>query len=187
MFDLDRFRDDCVEACREGDSRQAIQALVERAVSRPGEVVRQLGEHQRAGVQTLYHGPDLTVLDVRWAPEMEFHPHDHRMWAVIGIYAGREDNVFYRRTQHGLRQEGARSLHPGDVNAMGEHAIHGVRTPPAQLTWAIHVYGGDFFAEPRSEWDPETFEEHPYSMENMRRLFEEANERMRTMASSPAG
>lgn len=187
MFDLDRFRDDCVNACREDDSRQAIEAVVERAVFHPGEVIRALGEHQRAGVQTLYHAPELTVLDVRWAPEMEFYPHDHRMWAVIGIYAGREDNVFYRRTPDGLRRQGQRSLHPGDVNAMGENAVHGVRTPPAQLTWAIHVYGGDFFAKPRSEWDPETLEERPYDMENMRRLFEQANERMRAAGISTAG
>lgn len=24
-------------------------------------------------------------------------PHNHRMWAVIGIYTGREDNIFWRR------------------------------------------------------------------------------------------
>ena len=24
-------------------------------------------------------------------------PHDHRMWAVIGVYPGREDNISWRR------------------------------------------------------------------------------------------
>ena len=24
-------------------------------------------------------------------------PHDHRMWAAIGIYSGREDNIFWRK------------------------------------------------------------------------------------------
>ena len=28
---------------------------------------------------------------------MRLYPHDHRMWAAIGIYQGREDNAFYRR------------------------------------------------------------------------------------------
>ena len=31
------------------------------------------------------------------------YPHDHRMWAAIGIYAGQEDNAFYRRTGAGGR------------------------------------------------------------------------------------
>jgi predicted metal-dependent enzyme (double-stranded beta helix superfamily) len=28
---------------------------------------------------------------------MTIMPHDHRMWAVIGVYTGREDNIFWRR------------------------------------------------------------------------------------------
>ncbi len=44
----------------------------------------------------LYRDDDLTVLHVVWAPGMSIYPHDHRMWAVIGIYSGQEDNAFYR-------------------------------------------------------------------------------------------
>ena len=29
---------------------------------------------------------------------MTLFPHDHAMWAVIGIYGGREDNIFWKRT-----------------------------------------------------------------------------------------
>ena len=47
--------------------------------------------------------------------------------------------------------------------------------PIPRLTGAIHVYGGDFFAAERSEWDPETLREHPYDVEKTLRLFEEAN------------
>ena len=28
---------------------------------------------------------------------MTIMPHNHRMWAVIGVYTGREDNIFWRR------------------------------------------------------------------------------------------
>ena len=42
---------------------------------------------------------------------------------------------------------------------------------------AIHIYGGDFFVQPRSEWDPATLEERPYRVENAMRAFAEANER----------
>jgi predicted metal-dependent enzyme (double-stranded beta helix superfamily) len=54
--------------------------------------------------------------------------------------------------------------------------IHSVTNPISRLTGAIHVYGGDFFATERSEWDPETLGEHPYDVEKTLRLFEEANQ-----------
>jgi hypothetical protein len=41
------------------------------------------------------------------------------------------------------------------------------------------VYGGDFFAVPRSEWDPQTLEERPWDVAHAMRVFEESNERLR--------
>jgi len=52
----------------------------------------------RAEIVRLHVSPELTVLKVVWAPGMRFGPHDHRMWAAIGIYTGTEDNAFYRRS-----------------------------------------------------------------------------------------
>ena len=40
---------------------------------------------------------------------------------------------------------------------------------------AIHVYGGEFFAAERSEWDPETLAEGRYYVARAMRLFEDAN------------
>jgi predicted metal-dependent enzyme (double-stranded beta helix superfamily) len=40
-------------------------------------------------------------------------PHNHQMWAVIGVYTGREDNIFWRRIPGGggrLEAAGARAL-----------------------------------------------------------------------------
>ena len=41
---------------------------------------------------------------------MKFKPHDHRMWAVIGIYGGHEQNIFYNRAEHGLKHHGTKEL-----------------------------------------------------------------------------
>ena len=108
-------------------------------------------------------------------------PHDHRMWAVIGIYTGREDNIFWRRVGaedgNGGRVEaaGARALSARDCAVLGRDIIHSVTNPIPRLTGAIHVYAGDFFAAERSEWDPETLAEHPYDVAHTMRLFEESN------------
>ena len=58
---------------------------------------------------------------------------------------------------------------------LGRDIIHSVTNPTSRLTGAIHVYGRDFFAADRSEWDPETLSEQHYDVEKNMRLFEEAN------------
>jgi hypothetical protein len=48
---------------------------------------------------------------------------------------------------------GAKALSTGDAEPLGNNIIHSVTNPIRRLTGAIHVYGGDFFHEERSEWD----------------------------------
>jgi hypothetical protein len=50
-----------------------------------------------------------------------------------------------------------------------------VTNPTGICAGAIHVYGGDFYEEHRSEWDPEDLREKDYDIEKNMRLFEEAN------------
>ena len=78
-------------------SHKSVRDVVARAVSDPAAVLKELGEPKRAEVQKLYQSSDLTILNVIWAPRMTIMPHNHQMWAVIGIYTGREDNIFWRR------------------------------------------------------------------------------------------
>ena len=73
------------------------------------------------GLQLLHHTPELTVINIVWPPHMRLMPHDHRMWALIGIYAGIEDNQFYRRDPaDGLDERSHRRLEVGDVTAARE-------------------------------------------------------------------
>jgi len=182
MFESKQFIADCRAALGEGDVHGAITEIVKKAVSEPGQIIRALGEPQFAGVDTMYTAPDLTILSLRWGPHMDLHPHDHRMWAVIGIYGGREDNKFYRRSENGLVPHGLKQLDAKDTAPLGESIIHAVSNPLDRITSAIHVYGGDFFNTPRSEWDPETFEEHPYDVEHTMRVFEESNRHLQAAA-----
>ncbi len=178
MFETEQLIADCRAALDESDVHAAIDAIVRKAVSEPGQIVRALGEPRLAGVETIYRAPDLTILNVLWGPGMDLHPHNHNMWAVIGVYGGREDNTFYRRGPGGLIRHGTKTLDAKSTIPLGENIIHSVSNPLDKLTGAIHVYGGDFFDTPRSEWDPDTFEEHPYDIEHTRRVFEESNRRL---------
>lgn len=181
MFDLDRFIADCRAAITADPTHKTVREVVARAVSDPGAVLQALGEPVRAGVNRIHVAPDLTILNLVWGPEMTFMPHDHRMWAVIGVYTGREDNIFWRRLPgEGGRIEaaGAKALSAGDCSVLGKDIIHSVTNPIPRLTGALHVYGGDFFAMERSEWNPETLAEKPYDVAGAVRKFEESNARM---------
>ena len=178
MFDLEHFAAECRAALAADRSHRLVREVVARAVCDPAAVLKGLGEPRRAEIQKLYHASDLTILNVIWGPMMSVMPHNHRMWAVIGIYSGREDNIFWRRRPgDGGRIEaaGARSLCVGDAEPLGHDIIHSVLNPIPRLTGAIHVYGGDFFAAERSEWDSETLSEGRYDAERTLRRFEEAN------------
>ena len=186
-FDLERFVADCRSALSGAGAAQHVKELVARAVDEPDAVLAGLGEPSRAGIQALHRSGELTVLNVVWGPMMTIMPHDHRMWAVIGVYTGREDNIFWRRradsTQGRVEAASARALSRKDTALLGAETIHSVTNPITRLSGAIHVYGGDFFAAERSEWNPESLLEQRYNVDRTLRLFEESN---RSLGSLPA-
>src|SRR6516162_10722251 len=181
MFTLDRFIADCSTALRADRTHKSVRELVSRVVSDPTAVIAGLGEPWRAEVRRLYSAADLTMLNVIWGPRMTIMPHNHLMWAVIGIYTGREANIFRRRLtdEPGGRVEaaGAKSLGERDAEPLGRDVIHSVTNPLPRLTGAIHVYGGDFYTAARSEWDPDTLTERPYDRDRIMQLFAAANAR----------
>ena len=177
MFDPENFIEDCRQAVTEDDDHKAIRDIVAHVVSEPSRVISALGDPRKAGIGTIYHAPNLTILNVTWAPLMTLIPHNHNMWAVIGIYTGREDNIYWRRTEAGIEAAGAKALSVKEVLSLGRNIIHSVTNPISRITGAIHVYGGDFFADGRSEWDPEKLQERPYDIEGTRSIFADANRR----------
>lgn len=181
MFNKDRFIQDCVLATAE--SREAIRELVTDAVSDSAGMMAELGEPDHAGLTPIFRSQDLTVINFVWAPCMSLMPHNHHMFSVVGIYAGREDNVFWQRTGTTLRAVGAQSLGVGDVATLDRDVIHSVLNPIGKMTCAIHVYGGDFFAPttPRSEWDHETLTERPWNVDRVKSLFRDAEARFRAI------
>jgi predicted metal-dependent enzyme (double-stranded beta helix superfamily) len=167
MFDRDQFIAD-LRATLAERSRQAMREVVVRAVADPAALARELGEPDKAGVQVLHRSPELTVLTLAWAPRQVTLPHDHRMAAVIGLYGGREDNMFWRRRAGAggfqIEPAGGQALGTGDVALLGRDIVHSVVNPLDRISAAIHVYDGDFFAAERSMWDAETLVERPYDV-----------------------
>jgi predicted metal-dependent enzyme (double-stranded beta helix superfamily) len=177
MFDKERFIQDCMNAVAQGQG--AIRELVAAAVSDRVGMMSELGEPKHAGIAPIYRSPYLTIINFVWAPYMILMPHNHQMFSVVGIYSGREDNIFWRRSETTIEAAGARSLGAGDVATLDRDVIHSVLNPIGKMTCAIHVYGGDFFepAEPRSQWDHETLIEGPWDVDKVKSRFREAEAR----------
>ncbi|MBY8977449.1 hypothetical protein KHP62_16675 [Rhodobacteraceae bacterium NNCM2] len=177
MWNIDHFVADCRAAARSPTAQKEIGALMARAMDDPGAVTRALGVPEKAGLTPLYKSADLTILNLVWQPMMTVQPHNHEMPAVIGIYGGREDNIFWRRVKGDpdgrVEATSARNLGTGDWAPLGTDVIHSVTNPIPKLSGALHVYLGDFFEAERSEWDPDNLHEAPLDIERIKALFED--------------
>jgi predicted metal-dependent enzyme (double-stranded beta helix superfamily) len=162
VFDVDAFVGECQTALLESQPVLAIKEILDRAVAQPGAVAAAL--QAEPGVALLHRSDDLTVASVVIpAGVPRTLPHDHRMWALVGIYGGQEDNQFFRRIDGGLAESGGRSIRVSETLAMGDDTIHAIHNPQAHsMLAAIHVYGGDLVGVDRSMWTDPDHEEQPY-------------------------
>jgi predicted metal-dependent enzyme (double-stranded beta helix superfamily) len=176
-FDREQFIADCV-AANTADGQAGVREALERAVMDHGSVLADLGEPKRAGLDVIHRSPQLTIFAAKWAPQMNLAPHNHRMWALVGMYAGREDNIFWKRAGDRLASVGARALFAGEVATMAEDTVHSVTNPLQRFAGGLHIYGGDFFDTPRSLWDAETLAEGPSDGAVVQAIFERENARL---------
>ncbi|MEL0021450.1 MAG: hypothetical protein VW709_16410, partial [Rickettsiales bacterium] len=141
MFDVDQFIADCEAAVAQDPTHVAAREVVARAVSDPAAVLAGLGEPTRGEVRKIHNSDKLTIINVVWAPWMTIMPHNHEMWAVIGVYTGREDNMFWRRVEGApdghIEAAGAKDLSRGEAAPLGPDIIHSVTNPIPRLTGAI--------------------------------------------------
>ena len=91
MFDVEELVAACQDAIGETEPLLAVRDVLERAVADQSAIAEALPP-ERGELVPLHVSDELTVLKVVWAPGMVLGPHDHRMWAAIGVYSGGEDN-----------------------------------------------------------------------------------------------
>src|SRR4029079_6780772 len=112
------FVTECDAAVIAGGGVEAVREILRAAITDDCTgIVAALGEPTRAGVQVLHRSPRLTVMNIVWPPSYTQTPHNHLLWAEIGVYTGREDNIFWRRSGSGskwpIEVAGAASLCAG--------------------------------------------------------------------------
>jgi len=175
MADLGNLVEDCLKAVRDDPTHKSVAEAMRTAMSDSDAFMEEIGEPESSGLTPIYKSSELTIINVVWKPQMVLMPHDHAMWAVIGLYTGREDNIFWRQIKDDpkgrIEAAGAKSLGPGDVTPLGKDVIHSVTNPVSKLTGAIHVYGGDFFEAERLEWEAEGLTSRRWDPERTKALF----------------
>lgn len=167
MFDLEAFVQACRRLVREPHAPKLALELMRETVADGAAVaaaVTPLGAGGNALDAPLFRSPELTILNATLRPGFVSIPHDHGMWAVIGIYSGEEANTFYRRAGDGLEAANHRTVQAGEAILLGEDVIHAIENPLATQTFGLHVYGGDLVAARRSMWDPAEGRAHPYDI-----------------------
>ena len=169
MFNLQQFIDECRAAMADSKPAQRVEALVKEAISEPVAVRDAFAKAEtieRQGPITFAcRDATLSVADVTTPPGLKSPVHNHKMWAVIGVYDGQEHNRFYRYEDDELLETWERLLRKGDVVVLGPEAIHAISNPLPTNSAAIHVYGGDLVErQQRSMWNPHTFDREDYEI-----------------------
>ena len=178
LSQMQKFIEDCVAANNGPNAQDQVREVLARGVYDPKAMLKAVGEPTQAGLKVFLRSKELTIFAASWTPQMNLLPHNHTMWANIGIYTGREDNILWERTDDGIEGKLARCLFEGDTAKLDTNAIHSVTNPLRRFTGGIHIYGGDFFDTTRSQWNPETLEEEPSDGAKIREMFRRENERL---------
>ncbi|OEE61442.1 hypothetical protein A1OS_19235 [Enterovibrio norvegicus] len=178
-FELDSLIEACQHALTTDTPQEAIRNIVSDMIQDHHQVRQALGQQNVASVEKLYASETLSIVNFVWAPHMTMPAHNHNMWAVVGVYEGREDHIFWRRKKDAgegeIEAAGAASISSGEVICMNIDAIHSVTNPTNLFTRAIHIYAGDFFEIERSEWETLSLTENLFDPEKNRERFESEN------------
>jgi len=154
-FDPDGFVTKCRAALLDDDPAKAVHEVVAAAVVAGAAIDAALGVENATYPSALYKSPELTVQRITWWPGYQSLPHEHRMWAVVGVYDGVEVNRTYRRSASALEPIATHEVGVADVIALDDTAVHSVENPLRTRTAGLHVYGGPILTQPRSAWGPD--------------------------------
>jgi predicted metal-dependent enzyme (double-stranded beta helix superfamily) len=124
--------------------------------------------HEEESDELLLHAsPNLTIYHITLTPGLQYPPHEHRMDALIGIYAGSETNFVYTLASDELEAPQRQDYFAPAVLQMTPDTVHSVANTGNARSGALHVYLGDLPATRRQMWNPdsnraELFEDERY-------------------------
>ena len=168
MFDTEHFVVECLLASSESEPIPALKDVVSRAVSKSAALNARFPVPMDPDDDGILHrSAELTVTSAIFPRGFTTGIHNHTMPAVIGLWTGSEDNLFYEQTSQGVLLAGSVRIEYGQVLALTTNAIHDVHVPPSSWSGALHVYLGDLIGVNRSEWSVASMDAVPFDGEKL--------------------
>jgi predicted metal-dependent enzyme (double-stranded beta helix superfamily) len=166
MSATDEFIAQCVGTVTTDQELSATREVMERALH-DQSIARELSLD--AGVRILHSSKDLTILHVvmseRPVGAGDPIPHNHSMWAMIGVTHGNEYNQLFRRAADTIKPSSEHVIDAGSVFFLDEDAIHAVKNPSTDhVSSALHVYGGDLLNASKTMWCEPDLSELPFDL-----------------------
>ena len=187
LFDSGGFVAGCIEASKAADPVSALRIQIERAIADRGAVERRFPvpvDPDDDGI--LHQSTDLLITCAIFPRGFATGIHDHSVPAIIGLWAGSEENRLYRRTPTGIEMTGSQLVQSGEVIVLEADAIHDVRVSPAGWSGGLHVYLGDILEADRSEWVDEASAATRFDPEDQERRWTVAAESTGLLAQPSA-
>jgi predicted metal-dependent enzyme (double-stranded beta helix superfamily) len=168
VFSLSHFISQCRLAAKDYNPANAVAEVMAVTVADPAAILDELPASGEDEI-LLHHCAELTIYRVLVYHGLEYPPHEHGMQVVIGLYAGCETNLLYRRRPEDkslIERTGRINLTPSRVMGFGADIIHSVCNRAPEPSAALHVYLGDLHAQKRSLWTLDLDGERPFDMEH---------------------
>ena len=154
------------------DPIRTASEMLSNTIKDPDAIDTALGagdatDNESAQYTFLHQSRELTILRVIMPGHLQSPPHNHLVWAVVGMYRGNENNVFYRKKDGRIEMSGHRNLVSPEVMVLDADIIHGISNPLPQRSCALHVYGGALANPARSPWNPFTLSVESFQLPAM--------------------
>ncbi len=169
-FDKSNFVATCRTCLKAEVPVEAVKQLMHSILADPLALTTALDEklpdlHLNADYAFLHRSEDLTILRVIMPAGLQSPPHNHLVWAVIGVYKGQEDNTFYRRKNGAIVEANRRECRIGEVIALPSDTIHRIANPLSDRSCSLQIYGGNLGNPARSLWNPSTLQEGQFTFD----------------------
>ena len=154
-FSIEKFISEAREAAQSSEPTRAIRRLLKKALENPGEIADANPLENDEKDVLLFEDDSVSVWITRFVPDIVIPPHEHKMNAFIGVFQGREKNIFFKRQSDGLKYTGSKVLATGQVLSIGGDGIHSVVADGNEPCCSLHVYTGPLSKTERSifDWD----------------------------------
>lgn len=160
MFDPGEFVERSVACLTAADPCASAAEAMAAALADPAAVQ---SCYEAGAFNVLHWSPELVVFQGTGQPGIWSRIHDHRMWAVIGVFRGVERNEFFVRNDDRLAPDGGLDILAGQFRVLDPAVIHRSGNPQDEPNGWLNIYGGDLLHAVRSQWDDDGTNERPYT------------------------